>query len=91
MKKSQVNQGEKTVRKNNSNKKRDAKKWRSYFGILIQCERGEFGMSAIIGIAIGLIIAAFILIPGLQTFATTIMSDMELWWTNSISSQIFPN
>lgn len=55
------------------------------------CERGEFGMSAIIGIAIGLIIAAFILIPGLQTFATTIMTDMELWWTNSISSQIFPN
>ncbi len=54
-------------------------------------ERGEFGMSAIIGIAIGLIIAAFILIPGLQAFATKIMSDMELWWTNSISSQIFPN
>ncbi len=58
---------------------------------LLQCERGEFGMSAIIGIAIGLIIAAFILIPGLQTFANTIMSDMELWWANSISSQIFPN
>ena len=61
------------------------------FQRLITCERGEFGMSAIIGIAIGLIIAAFILIPGLQTFATTIMTDMELWWTNSISSQIFPN
>ncbi len=54
-------------------------------------ERGEFGMSAIIGIAIGLIIAAFVLIPGLQAFANTIMSDMGLWWTNSISSQIFPN
>ncbi len=55
------------------------------------CERGEFGMSSIIGIAIGLIIAAFILIPGIQTFATKIMSDMQLWWTNSISTQIFPN
>ena len=57
----------------------------------LRSERGEFGMSSIIGIAIGLIIAAFILIPGIQTFATKIMSDMQLWWTNSISSQIFPN
>lgn len=58
---------------------------------IFMSERGEFGMSAIIGIAIGLIIAAFILIPGLQTFANTIMTDMDLWWANSISSQIFPN
>jgi hypothetical protein len=91
MQKSQVNQIEKRGHKNISNNKRGAKKCRSSLSALIQCERGEFGMSAIIGIAIGLIIAAFILIPGLQTFATTIMSDMELWWTNSISSQIFPN
>lgn len=91
MKKAQVNHDEKTFGKNNTNIKRGANKRRSRLSTLIQCERGEFGMSAIIGIAIGLIIAAFILIPGLQTFATTIMSDMELWWTNSISSQIFPN
>lgn len=76
---------------NKSELKRGAKKWRSHFSTLFQCERGEFGMSSIIGIAIGLIIAAFILIPGLQTFANTIISDMELWWTNSVSSQIFPN
>ncbi|HSN65267.1 MAG TPA: hypothetical protein VLS94_01445 [Fusibacter sp.] len=81
----------KTVNTKKNVQKRGEKKWRLYFSSLVQCERGEFGMSAIIGIAIGLIIAAFILIPGLQTFATTIMSDMELWWTNSISSQIFPN
>ena len=81
----------KTVNTKKNAQKRGAKKWRLYLSSLVQCERGEFGMSAIIGIAIGLIIAAFILIPGLQTFATTIMSDMELWWTNSISSQIFPN
>lgn len=75
-------------------------KWLQRYGIrnlkclYLRCqssERGEFGMSSIIGIAIGLIIAAFILIPGIQTFATKIMSDMQLWWTNSISSQIFPN
>ena len=81
----------KTEKNNKNTQKRGAKKWRSYFRSMVQCERGEFGMSAIIGIAIGLIIAAFILIPGLQTFATKIMTDMELWWTNSISSQIFPN
>lgn len=57
----------------------------------LKCERGEFGISSVIGIAIGLIVAAFILIPGIQTFASKIISDMQLWWTNSISTQIFPN
>lgn len=67
-------------------------KWQNNFYFRsLKSESGEFGMSSIIGIAIGLIIAAFILIPGIQTFATKIMSDMQLWWTNSISSQIFPN
>lgn len=61
------------------------------FSKFINCEKGEFGMSAIIGIAIGLIIAAFVLIPGIQTFAQSIMSQMQSWWTNTISSQIFPN
>lgn len=52
-------------------------------------EKGELGMNAIIGIAIGLIIAAFILIPGIQRFATQIMTDMQTWWTNAISSKVF--
>lgn len=56
----------------------------------LKSEKGEFGMSSIIGIAIGLIVAAFILIPGIQTFATKIMSDMQVWWTGTIGSQIFP-
>ncbi len=58
---------------------------------ILLSERGEFGMSAIIGVAIGLIVAAFILIPGIQAFATQIMTDMQNWWTNAISSQLFPN
>ncbi len=57
----------------------------------LKSEAGEFGISSVIGIAIGLIVAAFILIPGIQTFASKIISDMQLWWTNSISTQIFPN
>ncbi|HAS72957.1 MAG TPA: hypothetical protein DCS67_02300 [Clostridiales bacterium UBA8960] len=58
---------------------------------VVESEKGEFGISSIIGIAIGLIVAAFILIPGIETFATNIMTDMQSWWTNSIGSQIFPN
>lgn len=58
---------------------------------VLKSEKGEFGISSVIGIAIGLIVAAFILIPGIQTFASEIISDMQLWWTNSISTQIFPN
>ncbi len=57
---------------------------------IIKEEKGEFGMGSVIGIAIGLIIAAFILIPGIQVFAGQIMTDMQQWWLNSISSQIFP-
>ena len=56
----------------------------------VQGEKGEFGMSAIIGIAIGLIVAAFILIPGIRAFATGIITDMQTCWSNSISGQIFP-
>jgi|GEM_PF-477207 len=59
-------------------------------GKFLKSERGEFGMSAILGIAIGLIIAAFVLIPGLRNFADTIITAMNSWWTTSISSNIFP-
>lgn len=59
--------------------------------VFIEAEQGEFGISSVIGIAIGLIVAAFILIPGIETFATRIMTDMLSWWTNSVGSQIFPN
>jgi hypothetical protein len=48
-------------------------------------------MSSIIGIAIGLIIAAFVLLPGIESFAESIMSDMQSWWTNTIGAKIFPN
>lgn len=64
-------------------------KARAYWEEIYHNERGELGMNAIIGIAIGLIIAAFILIPGIQRFATQIMTDMQTWWTNAISSKVF--
>ncbi len=52
--------------------------------------RGEFGMNSIIGVAIGLIIAAFVLIPSLQKFAKTVMAAMETWWSGTISGSLFP-
>lgn len=52
--------------------------------------RGEFGMNSIIGIAIGLIVAAFVLIPSLKTFATTVMTSMTTWWTGTINGTLFP-
>ena len=49
-----------------------------------------FGMSELLGIAATLIIAAFVIIPGLRTFADNIMDRLGTWWTNSITTQIFP-
>lgn len=66
-------------------------KIRKIFRRIIKCERGEFGISSLIGVAIGLIIAAFVLIPGVRGFAGQIMTDMSKWWTNSVSGQVFPN
>lgn len=54
-------------------------------------ERGDFGMNAVIGIAIGLIVAAFVLIPGIENFADTIIRDMQNWWSNGITSALFPS
>lgn len=56
---------------------------------LITDERG-FGMNELLGIAAALIIAAFIIIPSLQTFAQSIMSGLTNWWNNTIVKEIFP-
>lgn len=53
-------------------------------------EKGEFGLSAIISIAVGLIITSFIVIPSIKVFANSVMTDMQNWWNNSISSTLFP-
>ena len=50
---------------------------------------GGFGMNELLGIAAALIIAAFIIIPGLRRFAGNIMTELENWWKNTIVSQIF--
>lgn len=54
-------------------------------------EKGEFAVSSVIGVAAALIIAAFILIPGLRTFATGIMTTLNSWWSGTVQPAIFPN
>lgn len=47
-----------------------------------------FGINEIIGIAAGVIIAAVVVIPGLRTFAQTIMTELTTWW-ESMSTVLF--
>ena len=47
-----------------------------------------FGLNEVIGIAAGIIIAAAVVIPGLQTFAGTVMTQLTTWWSE-MSSGIF--
>jgi len=49
-----------------------------------------FGMNELLGIAAALIIAAFIIIPGLQTLTESIMIKLDDWWDVTIVGRIFP-
>jgi hypothetical protein len=60
------------------------------YSAVIKNNKG-FGLSEFLGIAVALIIAAFVIIPRLQEFATKIMNDMDYWWKNTISPSIFPD
>jgi hypothetical protein len=61
-----------------------------YVGMKFKSQRGEFGMGAIISMAIGIIVASFVMVPSMQSFAQTIMTSMNDWWSNSISAKVFP-
>lgn len=52
--------------------------------------RGEFGVGSILSIAVALIVSAFVLVPGMKKFASSIMVGMADWWDKTISNQIFP-
>lgn len=53
-------------------------------------DRGEFGIGPIISLAVALIIAAFILIPGFKDFSEMVLNDMDIWWNNTVSEVVFP-
>lgn len=52
-------------------------------------EKGQFALDIALGLAVVLIISAFIVMPGLNTLAKGFMTNMSNWWTNTISSKIF--
>jgi len=54
-------------------------------------KRGELGIGTIISVAIAIIVAGFVLIPGMRGFAQTVMNSMDTWWQNTIQSNIFPS
>ena len=53
-------------------------------------KKDGFGMNELLGIAAALILAAFIIIPGLKLFAGSVMSGLTTWWTNTVLTKIFP-
>ncbi|TCT17031.1 hypothetical protein EDC18_101327 [Natranaerovirga pectinivora] len=55
----------------------------------VKREEGEFGIGWVIGVAIVLIISAFVLVPGLRGFAEDIMEKVEGWYSNTIEAKIF--
>lgn len=52
-------------------------------------EKGQFALDIALGLAVVLIISAFIIMPGLNTLAKGFMTDMSNWWTNTMSGKIF--
>lgn len=55
------------------------------------CDKsGELGIGMILSIAIAIIIAGFVLIPGLRAFSESVMSSMTTWWDDTIKTSIFP-
>ena len=56
---------------------------------LIKNRNGAVSMDIVLGIAISIIVAAFVFIPGVKSFSETVMDRLNTWWT-SIASTIFP-
>lgn len=59
----------------------------------IMNNKGEFGIGSVLSIAAAILVSAFVLIPGLKSLASEMMSTMTTWWGNGktgISSKLFP-
>lgn len=51
--------------------------------------KNGFGFNELLGIAAAIIVAAFVVIPGLKQFADSVIDKLGIWWLN-ISTKIFP-
>lgn len=65
--------------------------WISFFYASMRSKQGELGIGTIVSVALAIIIAGFVLIPGLRGFAESVMLSMNTWWTDTIKSGIFPS
>ncbi|MGI6776691.1 MAG: hypothetical protein ACOX7R_01280 [Acetivibrionales bacterium] len=48
-----------------------------------------FGLNELLGICAAVILAAFIVIPGLMKFAGDVMEDLGQWWDNTVQTELF--
>lgn len=51
--------------------------------------RGQFALDIALGMAVVLVISAFIVIPGLKDLSNNFMTAMSNWWNTTMSGQIF--
>lgn len=54
-------------------------------------KKGELSIQVVLGIALAIIIASFVLIPGIRSFSESVLSSMTTWWETTIKSGIFPS
>jgi len=52
--------------------------------------RNGFGMNEVLGIVLAIIVAAFVIIPGLRGFAEGVITNLTNWW-NITAKIIFTN
>ncbi len=52
-------------------------------------EKGQFALDIALGMAVVLVISAFIIMPGLKSISNSFMTSMSSWWTDTMSGQIF--
>ncbi len=62
----------------------------NYAILKLKDESGELGIGTIVSIAIAIIVAGFVLIPGMREFAQIILDSMNDWWQNTVQTSIFP-
>lgn len=48
------------------------------------------GTDVMIGIAITMIVAAFVIIPQFRNFAASVMDYLSNWWSDIMAPKIFP-
>jgi hypothetical protein len=64
-------------------------KYSKSMGKFLRSNRGEMALNQVLGIAIALIIAAFVTIPTLRTFAGTVLTSLTNWYNTSIATKVF--